>query len=108
MKRRIYIFLDKTLDNPQKVVQGAHLALESGRTFNTEGDHPSIIVLAISTEEMDNIQLYLEKQAIKNITFFEPIFNKHTGIATEIIDEKRAKKLQHFSMMKNKHFTEQG
>ena len=108
MKRKIYIFLDKTLPNPQKVVQGAHLALESGRTFNTGGEHPSIVVLAISIEEMNNIQLYLEKQEIKNITFFEPLFNKHTGIATEVIDEARGKKLQHFSMIKNKHFNEQG
>lgn len=98
MKDRVYIFLDKTLTNPQKIVQSTHLGIESNRQFPSE-THPSVIVLSVTPEQFLSIKQTLEKRSIKCVDFYEPLFDKVTGIATEPISKETGKYLQHYPMI---------
>lgn len=106
MKNRVYIFLDKNLSNPQKIVQSTHLGIESARKFHAE-IHPSIIVLSITLEEIESIKTTLMKRDIQFVDFYEPIFDSITGLATEPISKDQGKYLQHFSTIKEKDFLNQ-
>ena len=76
MKKRIYVILDKTLSDPQKVVQSSHLALESGYVFGRPKEgHPSIVILAVNPENIPSLRLYLEKKGVKFIDFYEFTFD---------------------------------
>lgn len=102
-KERVYIFLDKTLTNPQKAVQATHLGIESGRHFPCDV-HPSVLVLAINLSQSSEIKATLTKRGIKFVEFYEPLFDKVTGIATEPISMDVGKYLQHYPMLKDKDF----
>ena len=103
MKDRVYIFLDKSISNPQKTVQSAHLGMESIRHFSCEV-HPSVIVLAINLNEIEKIKEYLSKKGIRFVEFFEPLFDKISGISTEPISKETSKVLQHYSTIKDRDF----
>jgi hypothetical protein len=103
MKDRVYIFLNKELSNPQKIVQSTHLGIESSRHYKSD-IHPSVIVLSITLKELDSIKQTLQKRNINFVDFFEPLFNSVTGLATEPISKDQAKYLQHFAMIKDKDF----
>ena len=102
-KDRVYIFVDKNLTNPQKVVQSTHLGIESQKQYPSEV-HPSVIVLAISLDQINYIKETLIKRSIKFVDFYEPLFDKITGIATEPISKDIGKYLQHFPTIKEKDF----
>ena len=101
--KRVYIFLNKELSDPQKIVQSSHLALESAREFQIE-HHPSIIVLGIVRSNLMDIEKYLKAKNIKFVNFFEPDINEVTGLATQPLDTVTSKLLQHFPMIKIKDF----
>lgn len=103
MKNRVYVFLDKNLNNPQKLVQSTHLGIESTRKFPSNV-HPSVIVLSIDLNQVDNIKKTLTQRGIQFTDFFEPLFDSVTGLATEPISKEQAKYLQHFAMIKEKDF----
>lgn len=101
---RIYIFLNKHLSNPQKIVQAVHLGVESGRTFDLSEEHPSVIVLAIELKDIEKIKEYLNKKSIRCVDFYEPLLKSVTGLATEPISLDTGKFLQHFPTIKEKDF----
>jgi hypothetical protein len=79
MKNRIYILLDQSLSNQQKVVQAAHLSLEV-------------------------IREYLAKKRIDSVDFYEPLLEAVTGIATVPLTPADGKFLQHLPMLKSRDF----
>lgn len=101
--QKVYIFLDKTLSNPQKIVQSTHLGIESNRHYPCD-HHPSVVVLSVTSDQFEEIKKTLNKREIKSIDFYEPLFDKVTGIATEPITPNKGKYLQHFPMIKDKDF----
>lgn len=104
MKNRIYILLDKSLTNQQKVVQAAHLSLEVARLKGISGEHPSIIVLGIHRDSLDQIRKYLAKKNLEHVDFYEPLLNFITGIATVPLSIDEGKLLQHIPMLKSHDF----
>lgn len=104
---RIYIFLRKDLSNPQKVVQSSHLSLESCHKFGVpKTGHPSIIVLKIKREDLEKVNLFLNKKNIKSVSFFENDINDFTGLATEPLTKEKAKVLSSYQLLSNKDFVE--
>lgn len=102
----MYILLDKTLSNPQKVVQSSHLSLESTRILGPFLEHPSIIVLKIKPQQIEDLKKYLDLKEIKHITFYENLLKKITGIATIPLTKEEGKLLQHLAMLKDEDFKE--
>jgi hypothetical protein len=102
-KERIYVFLDLSLTNQQKLVQTGHLSYESSRAFPVD-KHPSIILLAMEPHDLEKVQTQLDKINIKNVSFFEPDLNKNTGLATEPLTKEQAKKLSEFRLIKKYDF----
>jgi hypothetical protein len=104
MKNRIYILLDQSLSNQQKVVQAAHLSLEVIRLKGSLDYHPSIIILAVNANSFSQLREYLAKKRIDSVDFYEPLLEAVTGIATVPLTPADGKFLQHLPMLKSRDF----
>lgn len=86
----MYVIVRNDLSGPQKAVQSAHAAIESGRRYLKEGEeHPSVIILIVKNERK-LIELQ-DKIPYDHVVFREPdIGNQVTAIATKpLVGEER-------------------
>lgn len=69
-------------------VQACHAAMEAGRHLWDDGEHPSIVLLAVPDEEtLLKKKSDVEERGIKTRIFFESDFGQHhSAFATEPIE----------------------
>lgn len=81
----VYAIVRNDLSPAQKAVQSGHALIESTRNFNMNGNHPSVILCVVKSEDkLKSVCKELMDKKIKFSEFREPdIGNQLTAIASE-------------------------
>lgn len=97
----VYVIVRNDLSYAQKAVQSCHAIIESTKTFGMSGDHPSVIICVVKSEQkLKKVAEEISKQNIKFSSFFEPdIGNQMTAIATEALPETKRYIFKRFQLM---------
>lgn len=80
----MYVLVRNDLSPSQICVQSCHAVIEATRNFNMNGEHPSVILCVVKSEEkLKQVSRELATKGIRFSSFFEPdIGNKLTAIAS--------------------------
>lgn len=103
----MYILVREDLSLPQKIVQSAHAAIESAKSFlGNELEHPHLVVLATKNEKtLYKSAQKLDQLGIRYRIFIEPdIGNEATALATEVVRGDNRRIFKNYQCIKERNY----